>query len=71
MWGTILLKCATVPMGDHFPIELGFCITIPKAQGRTIHKLFASRSQHRCAFLRFRYEQIYTLLSCISGRNDL
>ena len=58
-------------MGDHFPIELGFCITIPKPQGRTINKLFASLSEHPCAFLRFRYEQIYTLLSRITGRIDL
>ena len=60
-----------VPMGDHFPIEVGFCITIPKAQGRTIHKLITSLSEHPCPFLRFRCEQIYTLLSCITGRNDL
>ena len=26
------LNASTVPMGDPFPIELGFCITIPKAQ---------------------------------------
>ena len=60
-----------VPMGDHFPIEVGFCITIPRAQGRTIHKLIASLSEHPCPFLRFCYEQIYTLLSRITGRNDL
>jgi hypothetical protein len=23
------LNASTIPMGDHFPIELGFCITIP------------------------------------------
>ncbi len=60
-----------VPIGDHFPIELGFCITIPKAQGCTIHKLIASLSEHPCPFLRFHYEQIYTLLSRITGHNDL
>jgi hypothetical protein len=65
------LNASTVPMGDHFPIQLGFCITIPKAQGQTIHKLFASLSEHPCAFLRFRYEQIYTLLSHITGCNGL
>ena len=58
-------------MGDHFPIELGFYITIPKAQGCTIHKLIASLSDHPCPFLRFCYEQIYTMISRITGRNDL
>ena len=38
MWNRIYLNTSTVPMGDHFPIELGFCITIPKTQGQTIHK---------------------------------
>ena len=60
-----------VPMGDHFPIELGFCITIPKAQGHTIRELIASLSEHPCTFLRFSYEQIYTLLSRVTGHNDL
>ena len=61
----------SVPMADHFPIELGFCITIPKAQGRTIHKLIASLSEHPCPFLRFKWEQMYTLLSRITGADDL
>eukprot|EP00956_Cyclotella_meneghiniana_P007994 scaffold10655_cov51-Cyclotella_meneghiniana.AAC.1 len=58
-------------MADHFQLELGFCITIPKAQGRTIHRLIASLSKHPCPFLRFRWEQMYVLLSRITGRNDL
>ena len=64
-------NASTVPMADHFPIELGFCITIPKAQGRTIHKLIASLSEHPVPFLRFRWEQIYTLQSRITERNDM
>ena len=64
-------NASTVPMADHFQIELGFCITIPKAQGRTIHRLVASLSKHPSPFLRFRWEQMYVLLSRITGRNGL
>ena len=39
------LNASTVPMGDDFPIELGFWITIPKAQGQTTDKFFASLSE--------------------------
>ncbi len=69
-WGPLYFNKSMVPMGDHFPIEVGFCITIPKAQGCTIHKLIASLSKYPHPFLRFCYEQIYTLLSCITGHND-
>jgi hypothetical protein len=64
-------NASTVPIADYFPIELGFCITVPKAQGRTIHRLVASLSEHPSPFLRFKYEQIYVLLSRITGRHDL
>ena len=64
-------NASSVPIADHFPIELGFCITIPKAQGRTIHKLIASLSRHPLSYLRFNWEQIYVLLSRITGRSDL
>lgn len=64
-------NASKVPMSDHFPIELGFCITVPKAQGRTIHNVTASLSEHPIAFLRFQYEQLYVLLSRISGSNEM
>ena len=65
-------NASEVPMADHFPMELAFCITIPKAQGRTIRKLIASVSaEHPCPFLRFRWEQFFTLFSRITGREDL
>ena len=64
-------RASTVPMADSFPIELGFCITVPKAQGRTIHKLIASISEHPCKFLQIQWESLYVLLSCIQERSDL
>ena len=64
------IRASTVPMSDHFPMELGFCITVPKAQGRTINKVIASLSEHPCPFLRFRYEQVYIILSRIKEHQD-
>ena len=65
------IRSSTVPMSDHFPIELGFCITVPKAQGRTINKVIASLSEHPCPFIRFRYEQVYIILLRIKEHQDL
>jgi hypothetical protein len=64
-------NASSVPMADWFPIELGFCITVPKAQGRTIHKLIASLSEHPCAFLKYQWEQLYTLISRITERDEM
>jgi hypothetical protein len=50
-------------MADYFPLELGFCITVPKAQGRTTHNIIVSLSEHPCPFLRFKWEQVYVVLS--------
>eukprot|EP00574_Skeletonema_japonicum_P005934 CAMPEP_0201715830 /NCGR_PEP_ID=MMETSP0593-20130828/1925_1 /ASSEMBLY_ACC=CAM_ASM_000672 /TAXON_ID=267983 /ORGANISM="Skeletonema japonicum, Strain CCMP2506" /LENGTH=276 /DNA_ID=CAMNT_0048205439 /DNA_START=459 /DNA_END=1289 /DNA_ORIENTATION=+ len=64
-------NASTVPIGDHFPIDLGFCITIAKAQGRTLHRLILSLSEHPQPFLQFKWEQVYTALSRIRAREFL
>ena len=64
-------NASSVPMADYFPVELGFCITVPKAQGRTINKLIASLSKHPSKFLRLRWEQLYVILSRIPHRNEM
>ena len=64
-------SASTVPMADHFPIELGFCITVPKSQGRTIRKVIASLSKHPTNFLRLKWEQLYTVLSRIEENAEL
>jgi hypothetical protein len=33
-------SASRVPMADYFPLELGFYITVPKAQGRTNHSQY-------------------------------
>ena len=64
-------NASTVLMADSFPIKLGFCITVPKYQGRTIHKLIASLLEHPTNFLKLCWKQLYTFLSHITERYDL
>ena len=64
-------SASTVPMADHFPVELGFCITVPKSQGRTLHKVIASLSKHPNNFLQLKWEQLYTVLSRIEENSEL
>ena len=64
-------NASNVPIGDHFPIELGFCITIAKAQGRTLQRLILSLSEHPQPFLRFKWEQVYTAISRVKAREFL
>lgn len=45
-----------LPMKDHFPIEPGFCVTIYKAQGRTIRRIIIFASQHPIPILRMSWE---------------
>ena len=52
-----------VPLRDHFCIEPGFCITLHKAQGRTIRRLILSISDHPYHKLRHKWEGLYVGLS--------
>jgi hypothetical protein len=54
---------STVPLQDHFCIEPGFCITVHKAQGRTIRRLVLSISDHPHPKLRHEWEGLYVGLS--------
>jgi len=56
-------RAPTVPMAEYFPIELGFCITVRKAQGRTTPRVIVSLSEHPNYFLKFKWEQLYALAS--------
>ena len=66
-------NASTVPMADSFPIKLGFYITVPKCQGRSIHKLIPPLSEHPTNFLKLCWKQLYTytILSCITEHYDL
>ncbi len=88
--GAVRFRASKLKMKDYFPIKLGFCIAVEKAQvsfhrpyvlasvflwsvhlttnsrtpqGRTIRKVIASLSEHPVPILRFRWEQLYVLLS--------
>ena len=50
---------STVPLRDYFCIEPGFCITVHKAQGRTIRRLILSISDHPHHKLRHKWEGLY------------
>jgi len=54
---------STVTLKDHFCIEPGFCITLHKAQGRTIRRLILSISDHPYHKLRHEWEGLYVGLS--------
>ena len=56
---------------DHFPLELGFAITIYKVQGRTIYKIIVALSKHPEEKLRFIFEGVYTALSRIRKSEDM
>jgi hypothetical protein len=63
---TIYLNASMVPMDDRFHFKQEFHIIIQKHKDAIISSL----SEHPCPFHRFHYKQIYTLLSCITGRHD-
>jgi hypothetical protein len=58
-----LYELSTVRLKDHFCIEAGFCITLHKAQGRTIRRLILSISDHPYHKLRHEWEGLYVGLS--------
>jgi hypothetical protein len=58
-----LYAVSIVRLKDHFCIEPGFCITLHKAQGRTIRRLILSVSDHPHPKLRHEWEGLYVGLS--------
>jgi hypothetical protein len=58
-----LYGVSKVPLKDRFCIEPGFCITLHKAQGRTIRRLVLSISDHPHPKLRHEWEGLYVGLS--------
>ena len=58
-----LYGASKVPLKDCFCIEPGFCITVYKAQGRTIRRLILSISDHPHHKLRHKWEGLYVGLS--------
>ena len=68
--GRTPFKPSRVQTCNHFPIDIGFAITVPKIQGKTIHPEILSLSKHPLSNLRYKYEQLYTALSRIKNHND-
>lgn len=68
--GRSQIKASRVQTSNHFPIDIGFAITVPKIQGRTIRREILSLSKHPIPALRCKYEQLYTSMSRITNHND-
>ena len=66
-------KCmpSKVYIQSHFPFDLGFSMTIHKAQGRTLKKVILSISEHPNYICRLSWSAIYVALSRIKDRNDI
>ena len=52
-----------VDLKDHFPIEPAFSITVDKAQGKTIHRIVLSISEHSHHLNKIKWEDLYVALS--------
>ena len=68
--GRSQIKASRVQTSNYFPIDIGFAITVPKIQGRTIRREILSLSKHPIPALRCKYEQLYTSMSRITNHND-
>ena len=62
---------STATLKDRFPLELGFAMTVHKAQGRTIRRLILSLSEHPCSVLRLSWEALYVALSRVRRKDDI
>jgi hypothetical protein len=70
-WFRSLYDVSKVPLRDHFCIEPGFCITLHKAQGRTIRRLILSISDHPYHKLRHKWEGLYVGLSRVEHNEHM
>ena len=69
--GLVRCRPSAATLEDHFPLELGFAMTLHKAQGRTIRRLILSLSEHPCAVLRLSWEALYVALSRVRRKDDI
>ncbi|MGL5936289.1 MAG: DUF1810 family protein, partial [Cetobacterium sp.] len=69
--GNFLSPVATVQMRDPFPYDLGFAMTVHKAQGRTIHRVVLALSYHPSYFCRMTYAGIFVAMSRVTHGDHL
>jgi hypothetical protein len=60
-----------VTIKQHFPIDLGFVITVNRSQGQTLGKVILAISQCSCKQCNFKYAGIYVAFSRVKQRDDI
>jgi hypothetical protein len=60
-----------VTIKQHFPIDLGFVITVNRSQGQTLGKVILAISQRSCKQCNFKYAGIYVAFSRVKQREDI
>ena len=66
--GNILSYVGSVEVKSHFPIiDLGFSMTVHKAQGRTIKRVVLDLTQHPISANRMKYASIFVALSRVKS----
>ena len=69
--GSPFFRPSRVSISAYFPIELGFAITMHKAQGRTLSKVILSLSYNPASQCDLSYAQIYVALSRVRCGDDI
>ena len=54
---------ATVEMKDIFPFELGFSMTVHKAQGRTLDRIVVDLTNHPTHYTRMKFAAVFVAMS--------
>ena len=60
-----------IRVSTYFPFELGFSMTIHKAQGRTMKKVMLALSEHPVAICKLTWSAIYVALSRVEYKDDI
>ena len=60
-----------ITVREHFPFDLGFAMTIHKAQGRTLNKIILCLTSRPEALLQMTLASLYVALSRVKHHNDI
>jgi Helicase len=69
--GNPLSPLSKVQVREPFPFDLGFAMTVHKAQGRTIPRVIIDLRNHPFAICRMSYAAIFVAMSRVKNRNHI
>ena len=69
--GSKTFPASKVSIQDHFPIEMGFAITVHESEGQTLDKVILALSYHEAKQFSLDYWQVYVALSRVKKREDI